>query len=76
MGLETAFIPENLIEARRLITAAHDHSETGETGLSEETKYLVERILKTGKPMLYATAVSLSDRDVGRLAGYIPYNYM
>ena len=77
MGLDAVFIPEKLIEARHAIVKVHSTPDAaGYSDISEETLELMQRINDTQPSMLRATALALSDKEVMKLAGSVPYcNY-
>lgn len=75
MDFELIFSPDNLIQARKNICGSEKEKEINFADPEYETEVLVKRLAKTSDDMLKATALSLSDREVDILAGYLPYNH-
>ncbi|MBQ9032148.1 MAG: hypothetical protein IJ106_11955 [Parasporobacterium sp.] len=75
MSQELFFVPEKLIETRRLIEASHkDSAAAGTAGSGEELGKLISRLCGSSEEMVKASSLAMSDREVRMLAGYLPRN--
>ena len=77
MDLGYAFIPEQLIQANIEIQSLHRKElEYRAADCVEETSQLLKRLDEVPRDMARAAAMTLTDREVDMLAGYLPYNYL
>lgn len=76
MSLAVAYIPEKLIQANIEIQGIHHtDKEFRAADYVEDTEALIRRLAEEPEDMLRAAALALPERDIHKLAGYLPYNY-
>ena len=69
------FVPEKLIDQRISIQKKNAALKNVSFEAGDEMQQLISRLYRYDDSMVKAAALSLSEKQAGMLAGYLPYNY-
>ena len=74
--MEFSFLPSNLKRVRNEVAVLHkSQRELDIISVDDRLKEWIEFLVKMDASVLAIRAKSLSDQDICRISGYIPFNY-